>query len=198
MAALGVRPGGYAYAPSTEPKPVITRVSRHYNLGSPLGSAGYHHNCFSKGTTVRTALGLEPIDALHVGDQVLAADPATGALSFQPVLAALHNPPSPTLRIQVGTEQVVSTPIHRFWLAGRGWVLARDLKVGDSVRVLGGVAQVASVESDAVQPVYNLELAAGHTFFVGQAGALVHDNSRADAVTSPFDAPLALAEGAGR
>ncbi|MDR3636381.1 MAG: polymorphic toxin-type HINT domain-containing protein [Isosphaeraceae bacterium] len=180
---------GYADAPSTAPKPVIARVAQF----TSFTSAGFHSYCFGKGTLVRTLFGLQPIETLRIGDRILAEDPGTGALSYQPIVVVRHNPPSPTLRIRFGGDEIVSTPIHRFWRAGKGWVLARDLKRGDTVRVLGGTAEVASVESDEVQPVFNLELPESHTFFVGPQGALVHDDTRARPVSSPFDAPLALA-----
>jgi hypothetical protein len=38
-----------------------------------------------------------------------------------------------------------------------------------------------------VQPVYNLDVAAAHSFFVGVQGALVHDNSLPDMRLEPFD-----------
>ena len=49
-------------------------------------------------------------------------------------LALHHNRPKPTLRIDLGDEAIVATPIHRFWKAGRGWAMARDLKPGDTIR----------------------------------------------------------------
>ncbi len=84
----------------------------------------------------------------------------------------------------------MATGIHRFWKAGKGWTMARDLKAGDPVRTLGGVATVASVVADKTQPVFNLEVADGHDFFVGRAAALVHDNSLVEATPAPFDAAV--------
>jgi hypothetical protein len=187
---LGPQPGswrrwladqkGYAYvSPTPTPRRQITRVGYY--------SVGYHHNCFAKGTQVRSLLGLRPIESLVVGDQVLSEDPGSGALSYQPIVAVYHNPPSPTLKIRLDAEEIVSTPIHRFWRVGKGWALARDLKPGDRVRVLGGLSTVVSVEADVVQPVFNLELPGVHSFFVGQQGALVHDNSRIESPSTPFD-----------
>jgi hypothetical protein len=171
---------GYAYvSPTPTPKRQITRVGYF---------VGYHHSCFAKGTPVRTLLGLKPIESLRVGDQVLSEDPASGALSYQPIVAVYHNPPGPTLKIRLDAEEIVSTPIHRFWRVGKGWALARDMKPGDQVRVLGGLSTVAAVEADVVQPVFNLELSGVHSFFVGQHGALVHDNSRIHPPSGPFDA----------
>ena len=81
----------------------------------------------------------------------------------------------------------MATGIHRFWKAGRGWVMARDLKPGDEIRTLGGVARVAAVVADRVQPVFNLEVGENQSFFTGKAAALVHDNSLVQPVTGPFD-----------
>jgi hypothetical protein len=187
---------GYAYVRPSTPKRVITRISRHTNY--QLVSVGFHHNCFAEGILVRTLLGPKPIETLRVGDQVLGADPATGALSYQPVVVVYHNPPSPTLRIKLEKDEIVATPIHRFWRVGKGWTLARELRPGDSLRVLGGVAKVAAIEADAVQPVFNLEVAQGHSYFVGPQGALVHDNSPLEPGSTPFDAAPAIAAVASR
>ena len=50
------------------------------------------------------------------------------------------------------------------------------------------MATVTSVEANEVQPVYNLEVAAPHTYFVGPQEALVHDHSEVRPVSEPFDA----------
>jgi hypothetical protein len=147
------------------------------------------HSCFGAGTPVRTLAGPRPIESVAMGDQVLTQDGRTGALSYQPVVAVFHNRPAETLRIDLDGEPVVATTIHRFWKAGSGWVMARDLKPGDTLRTLGGTARVRSVETDEVQPVFNLQVAQGNSFFVGRRGALVHDNSVVEPATAPFDAP---------
>jgi hypothetical protein len=141
---------------------------------------------------VRTLEGPRSIESIRVGDQVLVQDPRSGALSFQPVVAVYHNPPNATLRVKLGDESIVVTGIHRFWKARHGWVMSRDLKPGDTLRMLGGTTTVASVESDSVQPVFNLEVAGGHSFFVGAAGVLVHDNSLVQPVPEPYDAEPSL------
>jgi hypothetical protein len=187
---------GYAYRSSTAPKPVYTRFSRHTQY--QFASVGYNRDCFAKGTPVRTLLGPVPIETLRVGDQVLSENPSSGALSYQPVVVVYHNPPSPTLRINLGGEEVVVTPIHRFWRAGKGWALARHLEPGNQIRVLGGLAQVGAVDTDEMQPVFNFEVAGGHSFFVGRQGILVHDNSPIQPASEPFDAAPALTAVASR
>ncbi len=179
------------YRTSRYDKPVIRRVSRTTVVLTP------HGRCFAKGTLVRTVLGPRPIEELQVGDRVLTSDVTTGALEVRPVIAVRHNPPSATLRLTLGSESVVATPIHRFWKSGTGWVMARDLKPGDAVRAIDGVVRVVGTEPDAVQPVYNLEVAEGRSYFVGERGALVHDYSPAQPVSGAFDAVPRTADLAG-
>jgi hypothetical protein len=205
---------GYAYeSPAAEPKPTVTQEvrlafqpqARPYTQTSQAVVGYRRHSCFAAGTTVRTLFGPRPIETLRRGDRVLTQDTHTGALGFEPILAVHHNPPNQTVRVHLGDlgrapsagghdddeddeESVVATGIHRFWRAGRGWVMARDLKPGDTLRILGGVARVEAVEADLVQPVFNLEVAHGRSFFVGGRGVLVHDNSPVEPTPDPFDA----------
>ena len=181
---------GYAFKePATTTsaeKPTLTQILQPYAT---------HHSCFAAGTSVQTIDGPRPIEGLKAGDRILTQDTTTGVLGYQPALAVFHNPPAETLRVRIGGENVVATGIHRFWKAGIGWTMARDLKPGDAIRRLGGTARVESVEPDKRQPVFNLEVARGNDFFVGQGGALVHDNSLVQPVAKPFDATPDLAVG---
>ena len=151
-------------------------------------------SCFGAGTLVRTLTGSQPIESLAIGDRVLAQDVATGRMSYEPVLFVHRNPPSPTFRVDLGGEPVVASAFHRFWLAGKGWKMARDLKPGDAIRTVDGVVKVTAVEPEKTQPVFNLDVASSRTFFVGKTAALVHDNSVPDFRASPFDAPASLAK----
>jgi hypothetical protein len=147
------------------------------------------HSCFAAGTLVRTSDGSRPIESLVVGDRVLTQNTTTGRIGFSPILKAFHNPPNETYKIRFEDpgRSVVATGIHRFWKVGQGWAMARDLKPGDTLRALGGVAKVAAIEPDARQPVFNLRVAEGESFFVGDLGILAHDNSLVDPVDNPFD-----------
>jgi len=191
--AQGADQKGHGLAPDGRPyKPVIDQfITVPFQLAST--SSGRHTACFGAGTTVRTRAGSQSIETIKVGDQLLAQDTHNGALSFQPVLAVFHNPPNQTLRISLGDDAIVATGIHRFWKAGHGWIMARDLKAGDTLRSLAGVVRVTAVETAGVQPVFNLEMAGIHNFFVGPQDALVHDNSLVQPTPEPFDAAPDLA-----
>jgi hypothetical protein len=172
---------GYAYqSPSTEQKPTYTQLVVY-----PMNRT--HSACFAAGTPVQTIDGPKPIEELQVGDRVLSQNTATGALSFQPVMLIHHNPPSPTLKLRLGGETIVATGIHRFWKAGKGWTMARDLKPGDVVRDIGGTSKLESVEPGKVEPVYNLDVAQNRNFFIGKPGHLVYDFSIVQPVAAPFD-----------
>jgi tetratricopeptide (TPR) repeat protein len=197
------------YATSTPPlasRPIVYEDVVLTYQPQPIGrflfdrEVGYYtppttsSSCFAAGTPVRTLNGERPIETIKVGDRVLAQDTHTGALSYQPVIAVHHNPPAATLRVEVDGDTVVATAIHRFWKAHQGWVMARDLKPGDTVRTLGGTARVRAIESGISRPVYNLDVASGHDFFVGSAGLLVHDHTIVEPVETPFDSALARSE----
>ncbi|MDR3634745.1 MAG: polymorphic toxin-type HINT domain-containing protein [Isosphaeraceae bacterium] len=189
---------GFAQLASDSTKPTIVQdISPQL---PPL--AGFDDNengyirrisCFGAGTLVRTQSGPRPIETLEVGDQVLTQDTRTGALGYQPILVVHRNPPSRTFEIALGGETIVSSHFHRFWKAGRGWVMARDLQTGDRIRTLGGLAKVESIRNGRTQPVFNLDVADSHDFFAGAPGALVHDNTLPDPRLAPFDASPSLA-----
>jgi hypothetical protein len=193
---------GYVYIPqrASQETPTVTeqvpiafqpQATPILGYGAPV-AIRTHTACFGAGTMVATLTGPRPIESIAVGDRVLTQDATSGVLGYHPVVKALHNPPSTTLRLQIGGDSIVATGIHRFWKAGQGWVMARDVKPGDVLRCLGGTGRVSAVETDRVQPVFNLEVAEGQSFFVGTRGVLVHDNSLVEPVAAPFDAAPGL------
>ena len=111
-------------------------------------------------------------------------------MSYRPIVATFHNPPAATLRIDLGSESIVTTPIHRFWKVGVGWTMARELQAGDHIHLVNGEAIITAVRPDKVQRVFNLEVLGDHDFFVGQSEALVHDNTLVRPATPPFDAKV--------
>lgn len=203
---------GYAYqSPKETPRPTIVEnvplsemprptpwVTFHTPVGPPAKgewkvsiSSDLPISCFGGGTLVHTLDGTRAIETLEVGDRVLSQDVRTGALGYQPITFVHHNPPSPTFLVKVGGDTIVSSPFHRFWVVGKGWVMARDLKGGETLRLLDGPAHVESVDPGPVQPVFNLDVAEMHDFFAGSAAVLVHDNTLPETRIVPFDTELA-------
>ncbi len=162
----------------SEDKPVFTEV---------VAPVALHAACFAAGTLVQTVTGPRKIESIAVGDRVLSQQTSTGGLSFQPVLATHINGPADTARITIDGETIVATGIHRFWKAASGWTMARDLKPGDRLRMISGIASIQSIEPGTNQMVYNLDVAENRDFLVGNAGLLVHDFSFVQPVIEPFD-----------
>jgi len=174
---------GYTYETPAPAKPeILVNVSPDYPPPPQV------YSCFAAGTPVRTRDGRKPIETLLVGDQVLAQDVTTGSLGFHPVTVVHHNAPSTTIRLALDNgDTLVASVYHRFWRAGIGWKMARELKSGDTLRTFTGLARIVSAEPGAVVPVYNLDVAGARTFFVGNHDALVHDNTLPDPRQKPFD-----------
>ena len=76
--------------------------------------------------------------------------------------------------------------------------MARELKAGDRLRMVGGVAELESIETDKTQVVHNLDVAEHRDFFVGTKGLLVHDFSFVQPVSEPFDRQANAAPAASR
>jgi hypothetical protein len=96
-------------------------------------------------------------------------------------------PDQPVLELEVeeedgSTETFKVTGEHPFWVKARGWVEAADLKPGDEIFTSnGGWLRVASgTWLSQRQTVYNFEVEDFHTYFVGEAGAWVHNTCAAD------------------
>ncbi len=174
---------GYTYESPAPAKPEIL-----VNIAPSYPPPPQVYSCFAAGTPVRTRDGRKPIESLLVGDQVLAQDVTTGSLGFHPVTVVHHNAPSATIRLALDNgDLLVASVYHRFWCAGIGWKMARELKSGDTLRTYSGLARIVSAEPGQVVPVFNLDVAGARTFFVGEHDALVHDNTLPDARQQPFD-----------
>ncbi len=139
-------------------------------------------SCFAKGTQVRTLAGMMPIEEIHVGDEVLSQDPSTGELAYKPVLETTLRRPTERIRISLPDEAIDATGGHPFWASGRGWQMAKELKAGTPLHSFSGAVPVEKVETVAPDKAWydfshNLVVADFGTYFVGESGLLVHDNT---------------------
>ncbi|MCU0450914.1 MAG: polymorphic toxin-type HINT domain-containing protein [Bernardetiaceae bacterium] len=134
--------------------------------------------CFPAGTPVAAARGLRPIEQMEVDDQVWAADEKTGAVALKAVTQVFARQADALVHLTIGGEALAATPEHPFFVNGE-WKPAGDLTPGDLVmrqnRELAPVERVAF--SYDPTPVFNLEVADYHTYFVGSLGTLVHNNA---------------------
>jgi hypothetical protein len=150
------------------------------------------------GTPVWTSRGVKPVETLRVGDRVLGQDPHTGALIFDEVVGLAGPVRSQAFKLGLeGGESLKLTTIERVWVANRGWVAARDLKAGDSLRSLNGRVVVAAIDPIEDLDATSVVLADHASLFAGSKPILVHDNSIVHPTTRPFDALVNPAQAPG-
>jgi hypothetical protein len=77
----------------------------------------------------------------------------------------------------VDGEDLVTTIGHPFWVAGVGWRMAKELGDAAVLQAVTGAAPLAAVEPAGELEAYNLVVADFNTYFVGESGVLVHDNT---------------------
>jgi len=136
------------------------------------------HDCLGAGTTLWTDSGPLAVEKVRVGDLVLAQHPRTGQLAYQPVLRTTIRPPEKLLDIKLENETIAASGGHPFWVAGQGWVKARDLKPGSLLHGVSGPVRVEQVtERQTPQPSYNLIVADFHSCFAGSSNVFSHDNT---------------------
>jgi hypothetical protein len=81
------------------------------------------------------------------------------------------------MKLSVGTEEILSTRGHPFWVAGVGWRMAKELGEGAILHAITGSARIVAAKESVHAEAYNLIVADFNTYFVGESGILVHDNT---------------------
>jgi hypothetical protein len=139
--------------------------------------AGGGYECFAKGTPVWTKTGQRPIESLELGDLVLAQSVETGELAYKPMIARTVRPPSPILKMCFEGEDLFTTRGHPFWVAGVGWRMAKEIGDAAVMHAVTGSTRVSAVQEAGEAESFNLVVADFNTYFVGDTGVLVHDNT---------------------
>jgi hypothetical protein len=151
-------------------------------LGDPHGNL--EAGCFIGDTPVLMADGLtKNIDAIAVGDQVMARDENTGATAVGAVARIFRHHVAETLLLRMeGGEMIETTAAHRFAAEEQGFVSAGQLRPGDRLSTHDdqGSEVVSTGTRSAEVTVYNLSIDRFHTFFIGGAGLWVHNVKKAD------------------
>ena len=167
-----------------------------YNTMKPMSKV-----CFVAGTMILTASGLVAIENIKVGDKVISTDADTGANSEKSVIRTFVNESTDLAHIYVNGEKITATPGHLFYVIDKGWIPAGSLSQG-SVLVLPeeNRTEVKHVELEILKEpvrVYNFEVADWHTYHVGNAGVLVHNDcvqNKSDGVRREADMEAELSK----
>ncbi|MBM7086458.1 hypothetical protein JQN84_28410 [Micromonospora sp. MMS20-R2-29] len=160
--------------------------------GSPLTGA-----CsFSGDTKVLMADGAaKRLDEVQPGDEVIAADPESGAQGPR-VVEHVWIHPDELIDLEVGGALLTTTEDHPFWNhTDRQWQRADQLDPGDLVLSPRGLHTVGGLVRSSTQTslAYNLTVSSIHTYYVlaGNTPVLVHNTngcrtaSKYEDITSP-------------
>ena len=160
---------------------LVDRTSGLQSSGSGTGGSTRTvqrmYECLKAGTPVMTATGPQDVEKIRVGDLVLSQHPDTGELAFKPVLRTTVRPQEKLIAIQAGCETITCSAGHPFWVAGEGWVLARNLKPGAELHAIRTTVRVSTIDDAEAEETYNLIVADFHTYFAGGQRVLTHDNT---------------------
>lgn len=133
--------------------------------------------CFVAGTMVLTPGGLQAIEDIAIGMRVLATDVCGNAHQVSAVLRTFVHTVPVVLDIALGNATITCSPAHPFWIPGKGWMPAGELRVGERVSSRHSVE--LSIESIASRVgsfvVYNISVDALQTYHVSERGVLVHN-----------------------
>ena len=145
-------------------------------LGVNAGVGG--PRCFVAGTQILTPTGKRPIEELRPGDFVLSWDEETGDVVECPVTEWYRREASAIIDIFIGVEKISCTPDHPFWVKGKGWMLAHQLKDGSILQIHEGKLLKIDLirRRHEVTQVYNVEIGEFHTYFVSTLEILSHNS----------------------
>lgn len=123
-----------------------------------------------------------PIEEIKADQMVWAEDPETGERALKRVVRTFLNQKDELVHVQVNGETITSTTEHPFYVQGKGWVAAKDLKVNDRLELQSSKhAFVEGVRFEKLAEsvnVYNFEVEDFHTYFVGKVYVLVHNRCK--------------------
>ena len=135
--------------------------------------------CFVAGTSVLASTGYVTIETVKAGDYVWASDPETGEVALKQVVQTFVNEATELVHVTVKGEEIVCTTEHPFYSPVKGWIAACKLRAGDIlVTVNGEYVVVEKVQHEILESpvkVYNFEVESFHTYYVSDAGVLVHN-----------------------
>ena len=167
------------YVPSaTTAKAALHSISSSSSTASASdGTEAQRGDCLAPGTLVCAEMGPTPVEKLAIGDRIFCCDPETGRLALKPVLQQTTRPPGKLLKFLAGGEEFEASSGHVFWIAGQGWIKARDLREGMRLHTIRGTVPIEAVGPGTSQPSFSLVVADFHTFFAGKAMGTTHDNT---------------------
>ena len=139
-------------------------------------------DCFVAGTDISTEDGNKSIEDIAIGDYVWATNPETGETALKKVVDTFVNETNHVTHITINGEIITSTQTHPYYVANKGWILAKNLRAGDILVTIHGERVILELVQheilEAPVTTYNFEVADFHTYYVGTYNVLVHNKCK--------------------
>lgn len=133
-------------------------------------------SCLVGATLVWLKQGAKPIKDVRIGDVVYCKDVQTGRIQLMPVHRLTQSKePVELISFRAGEETIECSKGHEFFISGKGWMKACDMKAGDTLHGAEGPIKLESVAEAGKASVYNLVVANCSNYFVGDGKILSHD-----------------------
>lgn len=81
------------------------------------------------------------------------------------------------MKIRAGGEEFGVSGGQVFWVSGRGWVKAHEIREGMQLHTIRRTVPVEGIELGTLQTTFGLVAADFHTFFAGNEMVLAYDNT---------------------
>ena len=136
-------------------------------------------SCFAAGTLVLTEEGERPIEEIRVGDRVWAWNEETGENELAEVVRLFERETLEVFALDLEGDVIETTGEHPFWVVGRGWTEAENLRADDVLTSYDDRELRLVVVERYEKPlhVYNFEVNGLHSCYVSGSGVLVHNCS---------------------
>jgi hypothetical protein len=126
--------------------------------------------CFPAGTMLKTPTGWKAVEEFRAGDAIVSRPEyrPEATNTVRPVTRLLTRA-GKILTLWVNGRVIETTHEHPWWVVGKGWTTANSLQVNDEFLTSDNrkVLLERIVDEDRYLTVYNLEVEADHTYFVG-------------------------------
>ncbi|PWG77934.1 Hint domain-containing protein, partial [Pararcticibacter amylolyticus] len=133
--------------------------------------------CFVAGTHIFTKEGLKPIERIAVGDSVYSFSFTKKSVCLNKVTKSFKRSSNEIYEVVTGSQTVLVTAEHPFYVIGRGWIRVKNLRNGDILKRLDNIEEriVNVVKKEKTESVFNIEVEGEHNYFVTDSKILVHN-----------------------
>ena len=149
------------------------------NIKKRLKGECVNGRCFTGDTLVYTRHGYKTIKEIQKGDEVYSRNAETGETGFKEVEEVFCTTAHTIYHVWIdGKEEIKTTAYHPVYVEGQGWVTAINLREGDAIETMDGMACITKIVKERHEEpvtVYNFHVKEWASYFVGEVRVYVHN-----------------------